>query len=76
MLAPTAMIAVVVPAKYRWWNMPSTPPAMNTMVANSTLIVADLPRTRPSLTKMKLITATANTSKKPSTHRCTIQKRQ
>ncbi len=70
------MIAVVVPEKYRWWNMPNTPPAMNTMVANSTAMVAVLPRTRPSLTKMKLITATAKTSKKPSTHRCTIQKRQ
>src|SRR3546814_20027522 len=75
MLAPSAITPVVTPAKYRWWNMPSTPPAMNTIVANSALNVADLPPTRRSLTKMKLTHADANTSQKPSTHRCTIQQR-
>ena len=34
--APSAITAVGVPVKYRWWKVPSTPPAMNTMVANST----------------------------------------
>jgi len=74
--APRAMTAVVVPAKYRWWKVPSTPPAMNTIVAKSTLLVALRARIRPSLTKRKLITATAKTSKKPSTHRCTTHQRQ
>ena len=76
MLAPSAITPVVVPAKYRWWKVPRMPPAMNTMVANSTLTVAVRPRTSPSLTNRKLITATANTSKKPSTHRCTTHQRQ
>lgn len=74
--APKATAAVVVPAKYRWWNMPSTPSVRYTMVANSTATVATLPRTSPSLRKRKLITATANTSKKPSTHKCTTHQRQ
>ena len=49
---------------------------MNTTVANSTFAVAEAARTSPSFTKMKLITATAKTSKKPSTHRCTTHQRQ
>ncbi len=39
-LAPSAMTAVGVPVKYRWCSVPSTPPERNTMVANSTAVVA------------------------------------
>jgi hypothetical protein len=65
-----------VPVKYRWCRVPSTPPAMNTMVANSTATVAVLARSRPRRVNRKAITAVANTSKKPSTHRCTTHQRQ
>src|SRR5687767_4299294 len=75
-LAPSATTAVGVPTKYKWCSVPSTPPDMNTIVANNTAVVADFACTSPSLTKISAITAVANTSKNPSTHRCTSHQRQ
>ena len=46
------------------------------MVANSTATVAVLTRSSPSRVNRKAMTAVANTSKKPSTHRCTTHQRQ
>jgi len=54
----------------------STPPLRNTIVAKRTALVAVFGRTRPSLVNRKAMTAVANTSKKPSTHRCTTHQRQ
>src|SRR5688572_15267122 len=75
-LAPSATTAVGVPTKYRWCSVPSTPPDMKMMVANNTAVVADFACTSPRRVKMSAITAVANTSKKPSTHRCTSHQRQ
>ncbi|MNF19459.1 hypothetical protein D3C80_2242810 [compost metagenome] len=49
---------------------------MNTMVANSTATVAVRTCSRPRRVNRNDITATAKTSKKPSTHRCTTHQRQ
>ncbi len=65
-----------LPTKYRWCRVPSTPPVMNTMVANSTATAAVDVRSRPSRVKISAMTAVAKTSKKPSTHRCTSHQRQ
>ncbi len=56
--------------------MPSTPPVRNTTVANSTALVAVFTRTSPSFVNRKAMTAVANTSKNPSTQRCTTHQRQ
>src|SRR3546814_18284759 len=49
---------------------------MNTMVANSTATVAVDVFSKPRRVKINAITAVANTSKKPSTHRCPSHQRQ
>ena len=49
---------------------------MKMMVANSTAILAVDVLIRPKRVKINAITAVANTSKKPSTHKCTSHQRQ
>src|ERR1043165_4014079 len=46
------------------------------MVANSTATLALELRSKPRRVNKKAITAVANTSKNPSTHRCTTHQRQ
>ncbi len=75
-MAPTAITGVVVPAKYRWWKVPGTPPSMNSEAEARLAVVAMRLDTRPMLEKMKASAVVANTSKKPSTHRCTTHQRQ
>src|SRR5690606_4055575 len=70
-VAPKAITAVGVPEKYRWWNVPRIPPERKIIVENNTLAVADFGFNRPKRTNKKAITTVANTSKNPSTHRCT-----
>ena len=51
------------------------PPVRNTAVEKITAVFADRARTSPNPAKIKAITAVANTSKKPSTHRWTTHQR-
>ena len=44
-----AVIGVVVPEKYRWWNVPGIPPIMNIMAASSEAVVAVCLLTTPRL---------------------------
>jgi hypothetical protein len=74
--APTAMTEVGVPVQYRWCSVPRMPPNRNTMVSATMARLAEAARNRPRLVKMRATTAVANTSKKPSTHRCTSHQRQ
>ena len=46
------------------------------MVSATMARLADAARIRPRLVKMRATTAVANTSKKPSTQRCTSHQRQ
>ena len=46
------------------------------VIANSTATVADFAWSKPSRVNRNAMTAVANTSKKPSTHRCTSHQRQ
>ncbi|MPM35152.1 hypothetical protein SDC9_81742 [bioreactor metagenome] len=46
------------------------------MVANSTLLVADFILSNPIRVNKNAATTVANTSKKPSTHKCTTHQRQ
>ena len=71
-----AMTGVVVPAKYRWWKVPGMPPSMNNEAEARLAVVAMRRDTSPSVEKMKASAVVAKTSKKPSTHRCTIHQRQ
>ncbi|MCY1186253.1 hypothetical protein D9M73_271100 [compost metagenome] len=75
-MAPTAITGVVVPEKYRWWKVPGTPPSMNSEAEAREAAEAVRFPTRPMVTKMKASAVVANTSKKPSTHRCTTHQRQ
>ena len=74
--APIAMIDVGVPAKYRWWNVPGIPAKRNIALDAMTAAPACDRCTSPRRAKMMAAAAVANTSKKPSTHRCTTHQRQ
>ncbi|MPM78003.1 hypothetical protein SDC9_125013 [bioreactor metagenome] len=74
--APTAITGVVVPAKYRWWKVPGMPPSRNSDADARLAVVAMGRETRPMLENTKASAVVANTSKKPSTHRCTTHQRQ
>jgi hypothetical protein len=74
--APTAITEVGVPVQYRWCSVPRMPPKRNTMVSATIARFALAARTSPSFVKISAHTAVANTSKKPSTHRCTSHQRQ
>src|SRR5262249_55660180 len=69
--APTAITEVGVPVQYRWCSVPKMPPNRNTMVSITMARLALDAATSPSRVKMRATTAVANTSKKPSTQRCT-----
>jgi hypothetical protein len=71
---PSTMLGV--PAKYRWWNVPIIPPERNTTVENRTARVAVTTDRSFRRVSRNAITTVANTSKKPSTHRCTTHQRQ
>ena len=65
-----------MPAKYKWWKVPGIPPTKKSDALASVEKVANLFETRPRLTNTKASEAVANTSKKPSTQRCTTHQRQ
>ena len=75
-VAPNANTPVGVALKYRWWKVPNIPPAKNTIVEKSTAVLATLMRNKPKRENKKAATTVANTSKKPSTQRCTTHQRQ
>src|SRR5690625_2035829 len=75
-VAPTAITGVVVPEKYRWWNVPGTPPSINREAEARVAAVAMVRDTSPMLQNINARAAVANTSKKPSTLRCTTHQRQ
>ena len=56
--------------------MPGTPPTINREAEAKAAAVPKRLLTKPKLTKINASAAVANTSKKPSTHKCTTHQRQ
>src|SRR3954447_11109088 len=73
---PQARATVGVPEKYKWWQVPMMPPERKIVAESRADLAAKAGRIKPRRVKKKAITVVANTSKKPSTQRCTTHQRQ
>src|SRR4051812_2781490 len=73
---PMASTGVVVPVKYRWWNVPTMQPDRKMAVANRTALVAEAVLRRPMRVNRKAMTTVAKTSKNPPPRGWTTSHRQ
>ena len=75
-IAPMAITNVGVPGEVQMVQGAQDAAEQETMVSRMMALLAVAARISPRRVKSRAITAVANTSKKPSTHRCTSHQRQ